>query len=589
MLLAIVYVSAGAHAQTGTNLLANPSFENNPPTTLGNNIGYSVAPWIIGGTGYQANVVVVDGPGGYNYGQGGPESDANPATGAGVLQRYLDVNGGQNSFHQSFVVPTCGSAPGQTRTIRYSGWFSTRENRGIGTASISIRSGNGTSGAILSQQLVTLPNPPLGSQFQPWVQVSGTVNVAAGSTVSYVVDLPDYYNFDEAFMAFDNFSCPSAQLTIAKTWSNAIVGNRVAVNATRNGTLIDSHTSTATTANSTSTDASPVTVFQGEQITLTEAFSIGSPANYTSVLTCIGGGSLVGNILTVNSTGTAINCTFTNTRPAADLQVTKTNGVSDVTAGSTTIYTVTVTNNGPSDVSGAMLSDPIAGGLTKVSIACSPTPGACVDPPTISQLQSGSFVLPTLSNGQTYQLLVTASVTGSGSVTNTATVTPPTNRYDPQSGNNSASDTDTVSAPIPLVLSKTSAVHSDPINGTANALAIPNALVDYTITLTNPNAQSVAANTIMITDPIPAAVALFTGNLGVSGPINFDGNGSGLMFTFGGLASTTDDIDFSTDGVNWGHIPQTPYDPAVTHIRVRPQGSMAPGTSTSFTFRVLVL
>jgi hypothetical protein len=34
---------------------------------MGNNIPWSITPWIVGG-GQQPNVVKVDGPGGYNYG-----------------------------------------------------------------------------------------------------------------------------------------------------------------------------------------------------------------------------------------------------------------------------------------------------------------------------------------------------------------------------------------------------------------------------------------------------------------------------------------------------------------------------------------
>ena len=44
------------------------------------------------------------------------------------------------------------------------------------------------------------------------------------------------------------------------------------------------------------------------------------------------------------------------------------------------------------------------------------------------------------------------------------------------------------------------------------------------------------------------------------------------------LFRSTDDVDFSTDGVNWNYTPVANAqgcDPAVRHIRVRPQGTMA--------------
>jgi Domain of unknown function DUF11 len=98
----------------------------------------------------------------------------------------------------------------------------------------------------------------------------------------------------------------------------------------------------------------------------------------------------------------------------ADLTVTKTNGVGTLVAGSTTTYTLRVTNNGPTLTSSAVFADVVAAGLNKTAIACSATPGQCVTPPTIAQLESGSFILPTLGVGQFYEITVTATVTATG-------------------------------------------------------------------------------------------------------------------------------------------------------------------------------
>jgi Domain of unknown function DUF11 len=104
------------------------------------------------------------------------------------------------------------------------------------------------------------------------------------------------------------------------------------------------------------------------------------------------------------------NCT--NFR--ADLAITKTNGTTAVVSGSTTVYTIRVTNNGPSLVSGAILSDPAVTGLNATAVACSATPGQCVTAPTVTQLQSGTFALPTLANGEFYEITVTVTVTATG-------------------------------------------------------------------------------------------------------------------------------------------------------------------------------
>lgn len=385
-------LAAAPGAALAQNLIANPGFENNPPPSFGNNIGYSIPPWTLG-AGQTSNVVRVDGPGGFDYGSRGPESDADPVTGAGVLQHYLDIVNGSNDFWQTFVVPTCGSAPGQTRQASYAGWFSTRDNRS-GSGSISIRSGAGPGGAVLSNGIINLPAG--NSKTDPWVQVSGTATVQAGATVSYVVSMGDNLNFDQAFFRSTTASCASAPLTLRKTWSNATVNDRAVLTATRNGTVVDTLTSIANTTNETDSDPTPLTVFDGETIVLSETLPGTNASIYTSGLACAGGGTLAGNTLTVNSSSTPIVCTYTNTGPpTADLSITKSNGASSVVSGGTTTYVVTVTNNGPDAVSGAFLRDTPGAGLTcppgnPVTCSSTATPSACpAGPLTVDSLQSG--------------------------------------------------------------------------------------------------------------------------------------------------------------------------------------------------------
>ena len=83
-------------------------------------------------------------------------------------------------------------------------------------------------------------------------------------------------------------------LTLNKSWQNAIVGNAVTVStagATNNASL----NSTANTATETD-NGTAVNGFAGEQITISEAFTTGSSANYTSTLACSGNANaLAGN------------------------------------------------------------------------------------------------------------------------------------------------------------------------------------------------------------------------------------------------------------------------------------------------------
>src|SRR5206468_11810172 len=56
--------------------------------------------------------------------------------------------------------------------------------------------------------------------------------------------------------------------------------------------------------------------------------------------------------------------------PVADLAITKTDGVASLNAGGTTTYTITITNNGPSEVTGATVVDTAPAGLTFGTWTC---------------------------------------------------------------------------------------------------------------------------------------------------------------------------------------------------------------------------
>lgn len=401
-------VLLSSESAVAQNLIVNSGFENNPPGGFGNNIGHSIAPWTLG-AGNSSNVVKVDG--GLSYGNGGPRLDADPATGVGVQQHYLDIASGANDFYQAFTVPACGGAPGQVRAATFSGWFSTRDNLS-GNGSVSIRAGGGASGAILAIANVSLPPPaPLTSATAPWVQVTGSVNVAAGTTISYVVSMDNNLNFDQAFLSFTGVTCVTSTVTLRKSWVNAVTNDMAVVALARASVPIESFTSTANAATEIDTDGTPAIGFQGEALTLSEVLGVANIGFYNPALTCTGGGTLSGTTLTVGATGAPIVCTYTNDRVSSDISVTKTNtpglnGEADqpndaVTGGSPTQYIITVTNAGPGTGNGSVLRDPISPGLTCTSVACAVGSGGAVCPPvTVATMQSGLSIpiLPALSS-----------------------------------------------------------------------------------------------------------------------------------------------------------------------------------------------
>jgi hypothetical protein len=137
-----------------------------------------------------------------------------------------------------------------------------------------------------------------------------------------------------------------------------------------------------------------------------------------------------------------------------------------------------------------------------------------------------------------------------------------------------------------LVHAKTVAVVEDPFNSTTNPKSIPGSLQRYTLRVTNQGTGPVDNDSLVLIDAVPAGTDLRVVDFGApgSGPVAF-GNGtpsSALSYSFTALGSVTDGLDFSNDGgTTWTYVPvpdANGVDAAVTHLRVRPVGTMAANT-----------
>jgi uncharacterized repeat protein (TIGR01451 family) len=144
-----------------------------------------------------------------------------------------------------------------------------------------------------------------------------------------------------------------------------------------------------------------------------------------------------------------------------------------------------------------------------------------------------------------------------------------------------------------LQISKTSQIVSDPVRGTANPLRIPGSFVDYLVTVTNLGAGTADANTVVITDPVPANTDLFVSSSG--GPPITLTNGtpaSGLSFAY--PANVTFSIQPS-GGAPYNYSPAVPngfgVDPLIRGLRLAPTGTLAGSSAAgnpSFTMRFRV-
>jgi len=144
-----------------------------------------------------------------------------------------------------------------------------------------------------------------------------------------------------------------------------------------------------------------------------------------------------------------------------------------------------------------------------------------------------------------------------------------------------------------ISVTKVSLSFNDTIGGD---FAIPNASLEYLITVTNSGNSPPNYGSIIISDALPPNVALNLSDFGIpgTGPAIFlDGTpATGLGYSFSGLSSVADNIAFSTDGTDFGYTPVpdgTGFDGAVTHFRITPSNFMEGdrGTGpTSFTLRL---
>jgi uncharacterized repeat protein (TIGR01451 family) len=188
--------------------------------------------------------------------------------------------------------------------------------------------------------------------------------------------------------------------------------------------------------------------------------------------------------------------------PEADLSVSKTDGETLVYPRQTITYTIVASNAGPSVASGAVVSDSFPAAITGVAWTCvGAGGGACAGAGVGDILEN--VVLPP---GGTVTFTVSGTVDGSatGLLSNTVSIAPPSGVPDPVSGNDSATDIDTVIG----CGSEMVAVPDGRITGTTAPGAV-DVWVGATVTIGN--SYSVEFRSVTDTVP-PGTLAIFSGD-----------------------------------------------------------------------------
>lgn len=270
----------------------------------------------------------------------------------------------------------------------------------------------------------------------------------------------------------------------------------------------------------------------------------------------------------------SVDCFALSPSVIADLNVGKTVDEPTPAEGGTVNYSVTVRNAGPGPATVVQMMDLLPAGVTLV--LATPTQGT-YDP------ASGDWYVGNIPVGGTVTLVLRALVdvgTGGTTITNTASVDF-LSQNDPNSANDFANvDINPLGTPN-LTVVKAVTTLDDPISGTADPKAIPGATLRYLIVLTNSGTGQVDTDTLIVTDPLPANMALkvidFDGS--TAGPVKFinGSTASGLSYSFITLDDVDDDVAFSDDGgVSFDYEPTVDgdgVDTAVNAIRINPKGA----------------
>ncbi len=175
--------------------------------------------------------------------------------------------------------------------------------------------------------------------------------------------------------------------------------------------------------------------------------------------------------------------------PTADLAVGKDDGLGTAVPGQSTTYTITVTNAGPSDAAGASVTDSLPAAVSSATWTCTPSAGA-----TCAASGSGGITdTVTLPPGGTltYSLLAQLASSATGTLANTATVAMAAGGVDPDTGNNSATDSDTLVPEADLAVILTDAADPVPVYGT----------LAYTAALANAGPSDTSAVSLTLTLP----------------------------------------------------------------------------------------
>ncbi|MDX6678590.1 MAG: hypothetical protein QOE31_2642, partial [Solirubrobacteraceae bacterium] len=179
----------------------------------------------------------------------------------------------------------------------------------------------------------------------------------------------------------------------------------------------------------------------------------------------------------------------TDVGPSADLEITKTVADATIAQGQTAVYTLTLTNNGPSAASSVELDDDLPAGVTFVSLAA-PAGFGCTTP-AVGATGLVTCTAATLADGAVATFTLTVRAADVGTQSNTAEISSET--PDPGETDNADSVDVDVAPAADVSLTKTG-----PQGVEAGAEAT------YVLTVSNQGPST--AHGVVVSDPLPAGL-----------------------------------------------------------------------------------
>ena len=197
--------------------------------------------------------------------------------------------------------------------------------------------------------------------------------------------------------------------------------------------------------------------------------------------------------------------------------MTVTDGKTSIAAGAQNTYTVSVTNAGPAAVIGASITDAFPNNFNGLTYTASETGGATGFSASgngnindIVNMPAGSKII--------YKAKGKLSSAATGNLLNTALVAVPAGMSDPNSANNSATDSDTITFKADLKVTVTD----------GKTTAIAGTKSTYTIVVTNVGPSNVTGAAIQDTFPASFTGVTFTATQ-TGGAAGFTATGTGNL------------------------------------------------------------